>query len=94
MFDEFKTVNIMGWNIHFSLGAMDGRGDRALLQCTAHPKCFKQRNILLEPGRPALYGFLIAWAEQGRFVDRATHVAPDYTWPQARIDAIALSLRV
>lgn len=93
LFDEFKSVTVLGKQIHFSMGALDGRGDRAWIQCGDHSKCFKIRNITLEADRAALFGFLIAWAEQGPLVDRATHVSPTFTWPQARIDAIAASLR-
>ena len=90
----------LGWTIHHSLsfGARVGR-DRYWIKCASHADCFKERATHLEPTLSAVFGFLIAWAEEGPTRTREDHVdkhapRPDGTDAKiAELEAAYIELR-
>ena len=92
---RFAPVTVRGHEIRFALDQAPDHVGRAWITCPnpAHVRCFKSRNMHLEPDRASLYAYLLVWAADAHAVDCAVHSSRSFVVPRVDVERVAAELR-
>jgi hypothetical protein len=81
-------IEVHGHTIKFDLMSHTSGVQRAYIQCKHHPRCFKYRQLNLDPTREDMLTYMLAWALAGDRVVRDEHKHVLF-WPSPDELAIA-----
>lgn len=71
---DMREREANGFTIKYDGGSHSSRIVRAYIKCKAHSRCFKYRQINLDPDAKTRHAQLLAWAGCGPDVTRIEHV--------------------